>query len=125
MNFFGVGAPELVLILIIAVIVVGPQRIPEVASQLAKAIRYLRGYATDATSQMRTEMDQLMKEYDEVRKELREFREVVGKDVSTMTDQVASVAKDMDQAAQEAQPMIEPSAEPPPAKRRPEGSAQS
>ena len=74
MNFLGIGLPEIVLIEIIAIIVVGPQRLPEVAIQIARAIRYLRGYATDATAQIRAELAELTKEYDQVRKELQEFR---------------------------------------------------
>jgi len=70
MNFLGIGLPEIVLILVIAVIIVGPQRLPELAVQLARAIRFLRGYATDATAQIRAELDELTKEYDQVRKEL-------------------------------------------------------
>ncbi len=111
MNVFGIGLPELVLVLIIAVIVVGPQRLPEVAVQLARAIRYLRGYATDATAQIRAELDDLTKEYDQVRKELQEFRQVISKDVSSVVSQV-------DRALQDSQPIIEPSGEPPPEKRQ-------
>ena len=113
MSFLGIGLPEIVLILVIAVIVVGPQRLPEVAVQLARAIRYLRGYATDATAQIRAELDELTKEYEQVRQELQEFRHVIGKSVSAVTGEV-------DRALQESRPMIEPSAEPPPEERRPQ-----
>ena len=77
MNFFGIGPLELVVVVVIAVVVLGPERIPEVAVQLAKAVRYLRGYATSATSQMRTELDELTREYEQVRRELQEFRQSV------------------------------------------------
>ena len=110
MNFLGIGLPEIVLILVIAVIIVGPQRLPELAVQLARAIRFLRGYATDATAQMRTELDALTREYEDVRRELQEFRRSVGKDVS-------SVTQSLDKALQETQAVIESSAEPPPAER--------
>jgi len=49
MDFLGIGLPELIVVLIIAVVVVGPKRLPEVAVQLARVIRQLRGYATDVT----------------------------------------------------------------------------
>jgi len=63
MDFLGIGLPELIIILIVAVIVVGPKRLPEVAVQIARAIRQLRGYATDVTAQMRSELDELTREY--------------------------------------------------------------
>ena len=110
MNFLGIGLPEIVLILVIAVIIVGPQRLPELAVQLARAIRFLRGYATDATAQMRAEIDELTREYEDVRRELQEFRRSVGKDVS-------SVTQSLDKALKETQAVIESSAEPPPAER--------
>lgn len=105
MNFLGIGVPEIVLILVVAVIVVGPQRLPEVAVQLARAIRYLRGYATDVTAQMRGEMDELMKEYEQVRQELREFRDSARGGISSVTEEV-------ERTLREGQPIIEPSGEP-------------
>lgn len=123
MNFLGIGLPEIVLILIIAVIVVGPQRIPEVAVQLARAIRYLRGYATGVTAQMRAELDELTREYEEVRKELQEVRQVVSKDLSSASEDMDRATEDINRGLQESQPIIEPSAEPPPERRQPKGSA--
>ncbi len=39
---FGLGIPELLLILVIALIVVGPKRLPEVGASLGKAMGELR-----------------------------------------------------------------------------------
>lgn len=111
MNFFGVGPLEATLVIVVAVIVLGPERIPEVAVQIAKAVKFLRGYATTATSQMRAELDELTKEYEEVRRELHEFRQSVGKDVKSMTDQVSKALLE-EPALKE--PIIEPGGEPPP-----------
>jgi Sec-independent protein translocase protein TatA len=41
-NFFGIGLPEIILIMVLTLIVVGPQRLPELAVQLARLIRQLR-----------------------------------------------------------------------------------
>src|SRR5439155_1310430 len=58
MNFLGVGPLEVALVAIVAVIVLGPERIPGVAVQLARAVRYMRGYATDATADIRKELQE-------------------------------------------------------------------
>ncbi len=105
MNVFGVGPLELTLVLIIAVVVLGPERIPEVAVQMARAIRFLRGYATDATSQMRKELDELSRDYDDVRKELQQFRDLMQKDVTSLGDELAKPFT---------QPLTEPGGDPPP-----------
>ena len=110
MDFLGIGLPELIIILIVAVIVVGPKRLPEVAVQIARVIRQLRGYATDVTAQMRSELDELTREYEQVRKELREFRQVATKDLD-------SVSREVDRTARDVSAVIESSAEPEPKKR--------
>jgi sec-independent protein translocase protein TatB len=110
MDFLGIGLPELIIILIVAVIVVGPKRLPEVAVQIARAIRQLRGYATDVTAQMRSELDELTRDYEQVRKELREFRQVATKDLD-------SVSREVDRTVRDVSAVIESSAEPEPKKR--------
>src|SRR3972149_4685177 len=112
MDFLGIGLPELIVVLIIAAVVVGPKRLPEVAVQLARVIRQLRGHATDCTSQMRAERDELTREYEQVRKDLQEFRE-------SATKEVRSVASEMDRAMREAPAIIESSAAGKPQKRLP------
>lgn len=111
MDFLGIGPPELILILIVALIVVGPKRLPEIAVQIARAIRQLRGYATDVTAQMRSELDELTREYEEVRKELQEFRQAATRDLD-------SVSREIDRTVRDVPAVIESSAEPEP-KRRP------
>jgi len=111
MDFLGIGLPEIVLILIVAVIVVGPKRLPEVAVQLARVIRQLRGYATDVTSQMRTEIDELTREYEQVRKELQEFRDSTSKDIESVTREVDRTVSAVDKSIREAPAIIESSAE--------------
>ncbi|TET95174.1 MAG: twin-arginine translocase subunit TatB [Dehalococcoidia bacterium] len=110
MDFLGIGLPEIILILIVALIVVGPKRLPEVAAQIARVIRQLRGYATDVTSQMRSELDELTREYEQVRKELEELRQVAAKDLD-------SVSREVERTVREAPAIIESSAEAEPEKR--------
>jgi sec-independent protein translocase protein TatB len=113
MNFFGVGAFELALVAIVAVIVLGPERIPGVAVQLARAVKYMRGYANDATADIRKELQELTKEYDEVRQELTEFRQSVRKDVDSVAGELGKVVQ-QGSVKIEAGPIIEPGGDPPP-----------
>jgi sec-independent protein translocase protein TatA len=49
MPFPNIGAPELIIILIIALIVLGPGKLPDVASSLGKSVREFRKAATDVS----------------------------------------------------------------------------
>lgn len=46
---FNIGPGELILILIIALVVLGPGKLPDVASSLGKSVREFRKAATDVT----------------------------------------------------------------------------
>jgi TatA/E family protein of Tat protein translocase len=49
MPFPNIGAPELIIILIIALIVLGPGKLPDVASSLGRSIREFRKAASDVS----------------------------------------------------------------------------
>ena len=49
MPFPNIGPGELILILIIALVVLGPGKLPDVASSLGKSVREFRRAATDVT----------------------------------------------------------------------------
>lgn len=53
----GIGFGEIILILIVALIVLGPQRIPEFARTLGKALRTLRKATTDLTATVARELE--------------------------------------------------------------------
>ena len=46
---FGIGMPELMVIAVIALLVVGPKKLPELAKTLGKGLAEFRKVATDAT----------------------------------------------------------------------------
>lgn len=114
MDLFGVGLPEIIVILVVALIVVGPKRLPEVAAQVARTVKQLRGYATDVTSQMREELDELTREYESMRKELDEFRQVATQDIEQASKEIDSVSRQVDRSVRELPPIIESSAGPAP-----------
>jgi Tat protein translocase TatB subunit len=100
MNFLGIGLPEVILISVVAVIVLGPERFPQAAVQVARAIRWLRGYANENTRDLRREFAELTQEYEEMRQELSEVRRQVGSSVSAAT-------RELDKVIEETKPIIE------------------
>jgi Tat protein translocase TatB subunit len=70
MNFFNIGTPELILIFIIALIVVGPRRLPEIARQLGKIVNDLRRMSQEFTTEMMRELEPPAKELTEMTREL-------------------------------------------------------
>jgi Tat protein translocase TatB subunit len=58
---FGIGMPELLVILVVALVVLGPNRLPELARTLGKAMAEFRRHTTDIMDdfqqQMRVEED--------------------------------------------------------------------
>ncbi|NEO25834.1 MAG: TatA/E family twin arginine-targeting protein translocase [Kamptonema sp. SIO4C4] len=59
MNIFGVGLPEMMLILGIALLIFGPKKLPEIGRSLGKAIRGFQEAADEFQSEFKREADQL------------------------------------------------------------------
>jgi sec-independent protein translocase protein TatB len=49
---FGIGTPELLVILVVALIVLGPERLPEVARMLGRAMAELRRATSGLTDEL-------------------------------------------------------------------------
>ena len=63
MDFFGMGMGEILLILIIALIIWGPGKIPEIARTLGKTMRVLRKATSDISTVVTKELDMEEKEH--------------------------------------------------------------
>ena len=53
---FGISAPEFIVLLAVAAVVLGPERMPQYAQQLGRLVRELRRMAQGASQQVRSEM---------------------------------------------------------------------
>lgn len=67
MDILGVGPAEAIFVIIIALMVFGPRRLPEIAGQLGKHYRTL----WQMTQQVRAEWKQEFSEVDELRQEIQ------------------------------------------------------
>ena len=61
---FGIGLPELVVILAVALIVLGPQRLPEVARMLGRAYGQLRRASEEFQNTIRQDLASLERQED-------------------------------------------------------------
>jgi len=65
MSFFDMGLPEILLILIVALIIWGPGKLPEIAKNLGKTVRALRKTTSDLTATVTKELDMVEEEEEE------------------------------------------------------------
>lgn len=62
MGFFDIGLLEILLILVVALIIWGPGKIPEIARMLGKILHNLKKASFDLTSQLTKEIEGVEKE---------------------------------------------------------------
>ncbi len=59
MNVFGIGLPELLLIMVVALLIFGPKKLPEIGRSLGKAIRGFQDASKDFENEFKKEVQQL------------------------------------------------------------------
>ncbi len=61
MNFFGIGLPEMVLILVLALLVFGPKKLPEIGRSLGKGLKSFQDASKEFQSEFQREAEQIEK----------------------------------------------------------------
>ncbi|WP_051158530.1 TatA/E family twin arginine-targeting protein translocase [Nodosilinea nodulosa] len=61
MNVFGVGLPEMALILVLALLVFGPKKLPEIGRSLGKAIKGFQDASREFEEEFKKEAQQIEK----------------------------------------------------------------
>jgi sec-independent protein translocase protein TatA len=58
-NIFGIGLPEMAVILVLALLIFGPKKLPEIGSSLGKAIRGFKEASQEFENEFKREAKQL------------------------------------------------------------------
>lgn len=98
MNIFGVGPAEAGLIFVIALIVVGPQRFPEIMRTAGRWYRMARAYSNEVMKDVRAAVDDIEREVKaeaEGMDSLRDLADISG-DLRTAREDVAAVGRETD-----------------------------
>ncbi len=80
MGFMGLGAPEMLIIAVIALVIFGPNRLPEVAGQIGKVVRDIRKMTGDLTSELEKNAD------------LKDIKDAVQKELGGIQSQINSAS---------------------------------
>ncbi len=109
---FDVGFSEIVVIAVVALIVIGPERLPKVARTLGHLFGRMQRYVNDVKSDISREMelDELRKLQASVQDAAHAIEQTVNKELTSAESQLNSIAASASEAVQ---PPLEPLTEPP------------
>ena len=94
---FGIGLPEMILILALALIVVGPDKLPELARSVAKGVLELKKTVSTLKEDLTEDNP-----FDAIKPELEEAAESIKKQIGEATpDGFTGIVKDLEKGIQE------------------------
>ncbi|MCL4529125.1 MAG: Sec-independent protein translocase protein TatB [Chloroflexi bacterium] len=82
MDIFGIGTDELLVIMLLAAIVLGPERLARLAREAGKLIRDLRAYFGSLSDELKNELD-VLDELRDVKREINHVLDDVGSNHKT------------------------------------------
>jgi len=77
LEFLGIGYQELILVLVLLLVVVGPERLPTMAYQIGRAVRQMQGYARAVRDEFRDEIDYLDEQYKTIKGQVDDVQKVM------------------------------------------------
>lgn len=106
MEFLGIGYQEILLVFVLMLVVVGPQRMPTVAYQIGRAVRTLQKYARAVRDEFSEELDYIDEQYrglrDEIETTSASLREEQSKLQAEIESSRASLEGDVNSSLREA-----------------------
>lgn len=94
--FLGINGSELLVLAVLAVVILGPEKLPEYAAQLARLVKELRRMATGAKEQLREEVGDDIVDMDWKRLDPRQYdpRRIIKEALLDDFDDAVSAARE-------------------------------
>ncbi len=86
MNIFGMGPMEVTVIMVVALIIFGPGRLPEMGAQAGKAVRDFRKLTKEMTSEIEPSMGEMRAAMDEMRQTVTDVQRDTKQAFNTIPD---------------------------------------
>jgi sec-independent protein translocase protein TatB len=117
-----IGMGELIIILIIAIIVLGPDKLPQLGRSLGKAVGSVKKYVHETTKELDeiNELKDIKKDVEDIQKDLKNMGQSVEKSIK---DDVSQVEKDVEAAQRDVEAAVEKPIEDAPADEAPDEGA--
>ncbi len=104
---FGINPMELVVIAVVALLVFGPERLPEIAGKIGKGVRELRAATGELTTEFQRAIGEAQSTIEDVKQPAIEVRQTAESALSTVRlDQVASPPISAADPASNTQPTV-------------------
>jgi sec-independent protein translocase protein TatB len=100
-EFLGIGYQELLLVFVLLLVVVGPERLPQMAYQIGRAVRQMQMYARAVRDEFKDEIDYLDEQYRTIRGEVDQAQRVVREEQAKLNSGLREVNATLEQASSE------------------------
>lgn len=101
MQMFGVGVLELLVILVLTTIVIGPDKMPQLAADLGRWIRQTRAYARHLMGDFNDVVRELEKEAGASREDWKEIASVVTRNTGAVGRELSKFGRDLEEQQRE------------------------
>ncbi len=100
-NIFGIGIPEVLVVVILLLIVVGPERLPTVARQVGRMVGQMQQYARAFRDEYLNEFSDLRSEVEASTREVTAVRQQISDSSASIDTEVRGLDQDFSRAAGE------------------------
>lgn len=101
MEFLGVGYQEILVVMALMIVVVGPERLPQMAYHIGRAVRKMQRYARAVRDEFSEELGYIEEQYQAVRGDVEDARRDLQQQQQELDQDMREIDRDVKEAAGE------------------------